>query len=58
MVKDVEMTVDEIWNTVNNPQKVSCNIQKSRTEAIVKNLKEEGGPERKDGKRGGRWIIR
>ncbi|MDR3075052.1 MAG: hypothetical protein LBU30_03305 [Candidatus Methanoplasma sp.] len=52
------MTVDEIWNTVNNPQKVSCNIQKSRTEAIVKNLKEEGGPERKDGKRGGRWIIR
>jgi len=34
-VKDAERTIKEIWNTVNNQQKVSCNILKSDDVRII-----------------------
>lgn len=34
-VGDADKTVNEIWNTVNNPQKVSCNILRSDDIRIV-----------------------
>jgi len=36
-IKDAGKTVNEIWNTINNPQKVSCNILKSDDVAVVEN---------------------
>lgn len=34
-IKNTDKTVNEIWNTINNPQKVSCNILKSDYVKVV-----------------------